>query len=256
MKIGIITDIHENAPMLRKVIDLAEKHGCDELACLGDIVGYDSRFYGYQKERSARECVKLVKASCKWIVAGNHDLFASGRFPGYTNGFEYPAGWFSMAPAERKSASKGKVWSYECDEPNDLGEQDLEFMRSLPELVTDLIDGVSYMFSHYIYPDLSGSTTRYVERNRQICLAWEFLEHNNVRYSFSGHSHQLFAGFAYKSSGSMLKAVHPIPDRIFNLGDEPVIIILPPLSGEKGRTGFSIADTGNRKVSIITSGLS
>jgi predicted phosphodiesterase len=256
MKIGLITDIHENASMLRKVIDLAERHGCDEMACLGDIVGYDSRFYGYRQERSARECIRLVKASCKWIVAGNHDLFATGRLPGYTNGFEYPDGWFGMTPAERKSVSNGKVWSYEFDEPNDLEEQDLEFMRSLPELETDFIDGISCMFSHYIYPDLSGSTTRYVERNSQICLAWEFLERRNVRYSFSGHSHQLFAGFAYKSSGSMLKAIHQITDNNFNLGDEPVIIILPPLSGERGRTGFSIADTGNRKVSIINTGLS
>jgi predicted phosphodiesterase len=256
MKIGIITDIHENTSMLRKVLDLAEEHGCDELACLGDIVGYDSRFYGYRQERSARECVRLVKASCKWVVAGNHDLFASRRYPEYTNGFKYPSDWFLMEPSGRKSASAGKVWSYEYDEPNDLEDQDLEFIRSLPESVTAVAGGVSCMFSHYIYPDLSGSTTRYVERNGQICQAWEFLERNNVRYSFSGHSHQLFAGFAYKSPGRMLKAVHPIPDRIFNLGDEPVIIILPPLSGEKGRTGFSIADTVNRKVSIITAGLS
>jgi predicted phosphodiesterase len=256
MKIGIITDIHENAFMLRNVLELAERHGCNELACLGDIVGYDSRFYGYGQERSARECTRLVKANCKWIVAGNHDLFASGRLPGYTNGFEYPSGWFMMTPAGRKSASNGKVWSYEYDEPNDLGEQDIEFMRSLPESVTVVIDGSSCMFSHYIYPDLTGSTTRYVERNSQLCQAWELLDRNNVMYSFSGHSHQLFAGFAYKSSGSMLKAVHPIHDGIFNLGNEPVIIILPALSGERGRTGFSIVDTANWKVSIITAGLS
>lgn len=254
MKIGIITDIHENAARLTTALRLSEEYGCDELACLGDIAGYDSRFYRYPDKRSARECIRLVRSNFRWIVAGNHDLFAVRKIPAYSNGFEFPPYWFEMDPPARKKAAKGKVWSHEYDEPGDLEETDIEFIRSLPEFVTAKAGGLSCMFSHYIYPDLSGSTTRYVERNHQTCLAWDFLESSNVVYSFSGHSHQVFAGFSYKSNGSFLKAIHSFPGNSFNLGNEPVIVILPPLAGEQGRSGFSIVDSESRKVTIITEG--
>lgn len=254
MKIGIITDIHENTARLNTALRLAESYGCDELACLGDITGYDSRFYRYSNTRSAKECVNIVRLNFRWIVAGNHDLFAARKIPAYSNGFEFPPDWFEMDPEKRKKAAKGKVWSHEYDDPNDLGESDIEFIRSLPEFVTAEADGLSCLFSHYIYPDFSGSTTRYVERNHQTCLAWDFLEARNITYSFSGHSHQAFAGFSYKSGGNYLKAIHTFPGNRFNLGNNPVIVILPPLSGEQGRSGFSIVDTESRTVSIITDG--
>lgn len=254
MKIGIITDIHENAARLRTALSLAEAYGCEEIACLGDIAGYDRRFYRYPDARSAKECINLVRSNCRWIVAGNHDLFAARKIPAYSNGFEFPPDWFDLDPLRRKKVSKGKVWSHEYDETNDLEESDIEFIRSLPEFVIADAGGLSCIFSHYIYPDLSGSTTRYVERNFQTCLAWDFFEARNVTYSFSGHSHQIFAGFSYKGGGNLLKAVHSIPGKSFNLGNDPVIVILPPLSGEQGRSGFSLVDSESRKVSIITDG--
>ena len=54
MKIGLITDIHENANLLKEALRLAAKNKCDEIVCLGNIVGFDRRFE-------------------------NHDLFAAGR---------------------------------------------------------------------------------------------------------------------------------------------------------------------------------
>ncbi len=77
---------------------------------------------------------------------------------------------------------------------------------------------------------------------------------HDARYSFSGHSHTIFAGFAFmgKSNGarSYLKAIHPIASDRFNLGDEQVMVSLPPLSGEKGRTGFAIFDTDDMSLII------
>ena len=132
MKIGIFTDIHENSEMLVNALKIAEASGCHELLCLGDIVGFDVRFYRYDLKRSARECVRLIKSNCRWVVAGNHDLFAAGRVPAYTNGFTYPDIWFKSDPAERKKLSFGKVWSYEGDAPNDLGDEELAFLSDLP----------------------------------------------------------------------------------------------------------------------------
>jgi len=249
MRIGILTDIHENSDLLVNALKTAEVSGCNELLCLGDIVGFDIRFYRYDLKRSASECVRLIKSNCKWVVAGNHDLFAAGRVPVYANGFTYPDLWFKSDPAERKKLSFGKVWSYEGDAPNDLGDEGLEFLRDLPEFIVTSEPGAGCLFSHYIYPDLTGSTTQYVERNHHLNKLWEFMNLHDTRYSFSGHSHTIFAGFAFKGkhfgARSYLKAIHSIASDSFNLGDEQVMVLIPPLSGEKGRAGFSIFDTYN-----------
>jgi predicted phosphodiesterase len=252
MKLGILTDIHEDTEMLQEALRLADTNKCDELVCLGDIAGYDRRFYKYIRKRSAKLCMNLIRSNCKWIVAGNHDLFAARRIPVYSNGFVYPGNWYSMNEEERKSASQGKVWSYEYDDPGDLEEEDIEFLKSLPEFITASINSLSILFSHYLYPDLTGSTTTYIERNYQLKEAWKFMDKHQTKYTFHGHSHGSFAGFAYRDSISFLTAFHSIPDSSFNLGEEMVIIALPPLAGDKGRTGFSIIDTENKKLEIVS----
>lgn len=256
MKVGIITDIHENLIAFKEALKLAEIHKCNELACLGDIVGYDRRFYKYDGARSAKECLRLVRSSCRWIVTGNHDLFAANRFPLYSNGFVYPENWFSLNANERKTLSKGKVWCFEGDIPNDLDVDDKLFLKSLPEYIVTSEPAVTCAFSHYFCPDFTGSTTKYVERKNHLKEQWEFMETNKILFSFSGHSHNHFAGFAYRDTGSFLKAIHTFPDKTFNLGNEMIVVLLPPLSGEKGRTGFSIVDTSNLTLSIIYTGLS
>jgi len=255
MRIGIFTDIHENTKMLQEALRLAEVKKCDELVCLGDIVGFDRRFYKSIRERSAKNCLELIRSNCKWVVAGNHDLFAARRFPVYSNGFKYPDHWFTMSSEERKFVSAGKVWSYEFDDPNDLSEEDIAFIRSLPEFITTSFKGISSLFSHYIFPDFTGSTTQYIERNRQLKAAWDFMSTNQLIYSFSGHSHGCFAGFAYRTSSSLFKAINSIPTDSFNLGNEMIVISLPPLAGEKGKTGFSIIDTETMKLEIVSTNI-
>lgn len=251
MRIGIITDIHENTRMLNEALRLASLNLCDEIACLGDIVGFDNRFYSFNPGRSARACLDLVRSNCRWIVPGNHDLYAAARLPTYTNGFTYPGNWFSMDFTERKRISRGKVWAYEGEAPNDLTEDDRVFLNSLPEHIVLPFAGTNCLFSHYIYPDFTGSTTQYIERNNHLAGLWEFMEKKHIMYSFSGHSHNHFAGLAYRGGRSFLKAIHPVPCQTINLGLEMVMISLPPLAGEKGRTGFSIIDSDTLRLQII-----
>jgi len=159
--------------------------------------------------------------------------------------------WFKMDACERKKLSRGKVWCYEGEAPNDLGEDDLLYLRSLSEYIILPFEGTNCLFSHYIYPDLTGSTTNYIERNNQLDKLWDFMNNHQVRYSFSGHSHNHFAGLAYKGGRSFFKAIHSVPCYSFNLGNEMLLILLPPVAGEKGRTGFSIIDSDNLKLDII-----
>ncbi len=198
MRIGIITDIHENVENLQEALRLAAKHHCNELVCLGDIVGFDNRFYRENPNRSAKNCLDLVRLNCRWIVAGNHDLFASKKVPIYSNGYKYPENWFELNGAEKKHVSERKVWCHEGDSPNDLGMEEIKFLKSLPEYITTSVNGLGLLFSHYLYPDVTGSATKYIERNYQLRKHWEFMSNENVTLSFSGHSHTNFPGFAYQ----------------------------------------------------------
>ncbi|HUX96835.1 MAG TPA: metallophosphoesterase [Bacteroidales bacterium] len=253
MKLGIITDIHENISLLTDSLRLASEYKCDEIICLGDITGYDRRFYNYNSGRSARECLNLVRSACKWITAGNHDLFAARIFPVYSNGFKYPDNWFSLDIEQRNKLSSGKVWCYEGDDPNDLREEDIDYIKSIPEFIITDISGISCLFAHYLAPDYTGSTTVYIERESQMKHHWDIMIRNGVTYSFGGHSHNHHTGFAYISSGKFMKAFNSFHGDTFNIGNEITAVILPPLSGDKGRRGFSILDTNNLTLSIITS---
>ncbi|MCU0461108.1 MAG: metallophosphoesterase [Bacteroidales bacterium] len=256
MRLGIISDIHENAEKLGSALRVADANRCDELVCLGDIAGYDIRFYKYDSTRSAKKCLDLIRSNFRWTVAGNHDLFAARQLPHYSDGFIYPEEWFNMNPMKRKEISSGRVWCYEGDLPGDLDEEDQAFLKDLPEFIITSEPGVGCLFSHYIFPDFTGSTTRYVEKNYQLRDLWRFMGENEVCFSFSGHSHTLFTGFAYKGGGrraeSFLKAINSIPSDNFNLGNETLLVLLPPLSGEPGKTGFTIFDTENRQLRIIS----
>ncbi|MDZ7633362.1 MAG: metallophosphoesterase family protein [Bacteroidales bacterium] len=246
MKIGLITDIHENVTMLEAVLKMAETNRCDELACLGDIAGYDRRFYNYHFRRSARQCVALIRSACRWVVAGNHDLFAARRLPAWSNGFRHPENWFNMAPSARREASENLVWSFDGEDPNDLGDEEMAYLNLIPEYELVSENGLTLLLSHYICPDFTGSTTRHVAKQHHISELWKFMSHHAINYSLSGHSHKPFAYFSHRRSFSFLRAIHPVPNDTIYLGDEMAMILLPPVTGGNGRTSFSILDTETR----------
>jgi predicted phosphodiesterase len=69
MRVAICTDIHGNRQAFEAVIAAAEADGCEELWCLGDLVGYGA-------EPDA--CVALAAERCAICLAGNHDLAVIG----------------------------------------------------------------------------------------------------------------------------------------------------------------------------------
>jgi predicted phosphodiesterase len=251
MRLGIITDIHENVTMLEAVLKLADVNRCDELACLGDIAGYDRRFYNYHFRRSASQCISIIRSNCRWVVAGNHDLFAAGRFPGYSNGYQYPESWFRMAPSERREASKGLVWSFEGEDRNDLGEDDIAYLNTIPEYSILSSNGVQLLLSHYVCPDFTGSTTVHVTKQHHIRDLWKFMTSNDLMFSLSGHSHKPFAYFSHRETLPFLKAFHPVPGDSIYLGNEMAMILLPPVTGGNGRTSFSMIDTDTGMLHIM-----
>ncbi len=72
MRVAIVSDIHGNRHALEAVLDAVGESTCQELWCLGDLVGYGA-------EPDA--CVGLVRAHTAICLAGNHDLGVRGSLP-------------------------------------------------------------------------------------------------------------------------------------------------------------------------------
>jgi predicted phosphodiesterase len=70
MRCAILGDIHANIQALDAVIADAREYGCEEIHCLGDVVGYNA---------NPAECVETVRSLPGFCVQGNHDEAAAGE---------------------------------------------------------------------------------------------------------------------------------------------------------------------------------
>jgi diadenosine tetraphosphatase ApaH/serine/threonine PP2A family protein phosphatase len=72
VRVAIVSDIHGNRHAFEAVLDEIEASTCEELWCLGDLVGYGA-------EPDA--CVELARRHATICLAGNHDLGVRGTLP-------------------------------------------------------------------------------------------------------------------------------------------------------------------------------
>jgi predicted phosphodiesterase len=72
MRVAIVSDIHGNRHAFEAVLDAIETSECQEMWCLGDLVGYGA-------EPDA--CVELARRYAAICLAGNHDLGVIGTLP-------------------------------------------------------------------------------------------------------------------------------------------------------------------------------
>jgi predicted phosphodiesterase len=72
MLIAIVSDIHGNRQAFEAVLDAIEASECEEMWCLGDLVGYGA-------EPDA--CVELARQHAAICLAGNHDMGVRGDLP-------------------------------------------------------------------------------------------------------------------------------------------------------------------------------
>lgn len=70
MRLGLIADIHANAPALAAVLAALAAEGVSDVIALGDLVGYNAM---------PHETLRMLEERRIPSVAGNHDLMAIGR---------------------------------------------------------------------------------------------------------------------------------------------------------------------------------
>jgi predicted phosphodiesterase len=193
MKIGFVSDIHEDVKRLEEALFLLDSNHCDEIVCLGDIVGYSVPYYGYLKSRNSHATIELIKNHCSVVVVGNHDLFAIRKLPKHNAGIQYLKNWYRVDYATRKryaETANVQVYLYEENELSALlTEEDAQFIRSLPEYVVKEFDGMNLFFSHYAYPDFVGNTTFEPSKPEEVSEHFRFMKQNKTILGFSGHDH-------------------------------------------------------------------
>jgi len=246
MKLGIISDIHEDVVNLERAITELERRNCDRFVCLGDISGFSIPGLGYFDTRNASRCIDIIKANCFAAVAGNHDLFPVRRIPLHNAGFNYPPYWYQLDYHERKKLAGDEVWLNEENELDPLiGAEHREFLKKLPEYKVVQIGSKNVLLSHYLFPDLTGSNKKYYIDFEPVQPHLDFMADKECKLGFSGHQH--IEGICiFNETGKSAKTFGT-----YQLNDEMQWIVGPCIANGKWDNGFMIYDTENSELQVI-----
>jgi predicted phosphodiesterase len=246
MRIGFISDVHEDILSLREALRILDSHKADVLVCLGDIVGFQIPVYPYLETRNSSECINLLRSRCKHVVCGNHDLYAVRRLPQHTAGFTYPKNWYELEYDDRVEHSDGMVYTYEETELSALlSQSDRDWLSSLPEYEIVEYDGIGFLFSHFLYPDFSGSTTFLPERVKDLKPHFDFMTENNCMLSFSGHGH--VEGFTYGNENRLVFNTFGI----YKMKKKLKWVVGPCTARENRSNGVMLFDTKSFEMEVI-----
>lgn len=234
MKYAIISDIHEDINSLRDVIELTEKFKVDKLVCLGDITGFSHLHHTHSQTKDADACVDLVKKNFDIVVAGNHDYNSINRMPKHL-----------IRHAKAQSSIPKKTWNYQGEVHADLSTDSTEFLNNLPEYYIETAHNFRILFSHFTYPDLTGSTMIVPETKKELKSHFNFMKRKNCLLGFLGHTH--INGYA-SSSGNYVRFKE---FGFTKIAKKQQIIFGPAIVKDGNRSGFMIFDSIKFELSII-----
>lgn len=246
MKLGLLTDIHEDYPQLEKAIRVLEHEGCDQLICLGDVVGFSVPRYQFYRERNGHACIQLIREKCSLTVAGNHDFHAARKTPAASSGFTYPTNWYEMRFNARKKHAQGKVWLYEMMELSPLlTEEDEHWLRQLPESATLNVGSDMLLFSHYVAPNVTGHLSHFAEKPADFTPHFNWMAQHGCALAFTGHHH--VDGVLTVTSTEVRHAAFGH----YQLPETPVIINLPCVVRDRNPSGVATYDTDTRQLAVL-----
>ncbi|MBT3207641.1 MAG: metallophosphoesterase [Bacteroidetes bacterium] len=247
MKLGIISDIHEDYISLLKAMEILNSRQVDEIICLGDIVGFSVPFYEYQNTRNANECIAIVKANCQISVIGNHDLYAIRKTPKKAGDFNFPENWFELDYDKRHEISDFQLWLYEENELSAmLNQSSKQYLLSLKESEISNYGGLKIFFTHYLSPDITGSTKSYITKSSDFEEHIELSKKNNCKYGFIGHAHMDGCLLASRKKYS-LKTFGK-----FKVKNQLQTIVSPCIARGKHHNGFLIFDTKTFEIEAVS----
>ena len=155
MRVAVVSDIHGNRQAFEAVLDSIEASDCEEMWCLGDLVGYGA---------DPDACVELAQRHAAISLAGNHDLGVRGDLPleEFSRGAALAAEWTRSVILPETRAYLDKL------EPLNLDEQAGLYHASPRDPVWE-----------YVLSPLQADLCLDVQRHR-VCL----IGHSHVALSF------------------------------------------------------------------------
>jgi predicted phosphodiesterase len=247
MKLGFISDIHEDIQSLEKAFRILAKENCDSILCLGDIVGFTLPFYRYIDTRNAEDCIRLIKENCSLSVIGNHDLYAIKKIPEHKAGFNYDDNWYQLDYEIRAKKARNRIWLYEDNEiKTRLSDTSKEFLSNLNEVEFYDAGGFGIMISHFCYPDFSGSAIFFPGEIFHLEKHFDFMKNSKATLSFSGHGHPDGAIWVNDDNFRSLKFGS------YRLSDNLNWIVIPCIARTTRANGLLILDTCANEFKVIS----
>lgn len=227
MKFGLLSDIHEDSQQLGKALKTLEKMGCNQLICLGDIVGYSVYHLAFFDTPDANACIQAVRQNCSYVLAGNHDLNAARRLPKHQAGLNIPPDWYERSYVEKAKAFFGKIWLYDDEIPAEIDKKHIEFLQNLPEKFIVPCENFNILLSHYVFPDLTGITTRRIFNRYDTQEHLHFMQQEDCRFAFAGHTH--FSEMLMATPQKHQFFEHGSPKTLNQPDSQPTLIFTPPV---------------------------
>jgi len=242
MKVAFISDIHEDVVSLSVALNKIRKLSADKIICLGDIAGYNFKYYDYHHTRNASECLKMLRDNCDIIVPGNHDYHAIKRIPEISPGFDFPPEWYELDHFRKKEIADRRLWDYDdADLHPKLRSEDADFLSKLNEYEILETENYDLLLSHYVFPNLSGMLVDFYRNSEDFNLHFDFMRKNKCMGAVTGHEHM--PGFSCVGDNRVL---------IKGMGKKqtcstPFILMAPSVADGRNKSGFMILDTITNK---------
>lgn len=176
MKLALLSDIHANLGALQACLAHARAQGAEQLALLGDLVGY-----GAEPTQVLEQVLALARGGAI-VLQGNHDAMAV--FP----------------PAEARALGEQTAqWTHE-----QLNPEQLRYLLSLP--LTAQVEDVLLVHASADSPE----QWRYVLDERSAGVSLDAaVARKGVHFVFGGHVHR--QTLYYRSAGRGLMMFSPTP---------------------------------------------
>ena len=165
MKLGVITDIHNNLTALRVIVERLNQLECDKIICCGDIIGI-----GPCPEETV-QC--MMKVPNLIAVRGNHEKYLLEGMPN-----EYPN-------EEHMDVEEMKHHKWEHSL---LSMESVDFLKKLPNRIDDVCEGYNLSIMHYCMDD-EGHYINYIANpsEEELKMMFEDVRSDIILY---GHNHR------------------------------------------------------------------
>ena len=165
MKLGIVTDIHNNIAALEAVMAQFQQEKCDRIICCGDIIGI-----GPCPEQTVQYMMKIPNLIA---VRGNHERYLLEGMPaGFPNA---------------EQMDYGEVLHHKWEHGLLSGES-VVFLRKLPLYECLTIDGYKIVVMHYCM-NVAGQYVNYTPNPSKVDLLKMFADVADCDIVLFGHDH-------------------------------------------------------------------